>query len=343
MPLPLSLLHDRFRAAVLGFAIGDALGFPYRGMAPQGLLRAQTLADDFAPRPRGKFARGQFSDDTQVLIATAQSVAKEKRIDGRSLAAHLCWLWQEGVILQPPLSLTQAVESLQKGTPWMSAGADVGVKDPSCLSRGVVVGLWADDSPPRLAHDAAVLTVVTHKDPTCAAACAIVARAIQLGLANEQLTPQAYCDELSKAAAGCDRELADEVYYLPRVLGWEPERALPALRKIGVPVAQLETPGLPSHVTPVLLTGLYAALKVPHDFREAMAMVLRCGGESDVAAAVCGAVMGAASGCEALPARLRKHVLYSEALVEAADKLFDARLLRTNVVGAAAAVSVARR
>src|SRR5581483_3594302 len=223
------------------------------------------------------------------------------------------------------LSLTQAVEQLQRGTPWMSAGADVGVKDPSCLSRGVVVGLWGDDSPVRLAHDAAVLTVLTHKDPSCAAAAAAVARAVQMGLAGEPFTPQLFCDELSKAAAGCDRELADEIYYLPRVLGWEPERALPALRKIGVPLAQLETAGLPQHVAPVLLTALYAALKVPHDFREAMAMVLRTGGESDVAAAVCGAVMGANLGCEALPARLRKHVLYAEALVDTADRLFEAR------------------
>jgi ADP-ribosylglycohydrolase len=340
--LPLHSLHDRFRAAVLGFAIGDALGFPYRGMAPQGLLRAHALADDFAPRPRGRFARGQFSDDTQVMLALADSVAKEARIDGKSAAAHLCWLWQEGVILQPQLALTQAVEALQRGTPWMSAGADVGVKDPSCLSRGVVVGLWADDSPTRLAHDAAVLTVLTHKDAACAAAATAVARAVQLGLSGEPYTPQLFCEELAKAAAGCDRELADEVHYLPRVLGWEPERALPALRKIGVPVTQLEAPGLPAHVAPVLLTALYAALKVPHDFREAMAMVLRCGGESDVAAAVCGAVMGANLGTDGLPPRLRKHVLYGEALIETADRLFDAKLKKRQAV-TAPAMAVVRR
>jgi ADP-ribosylglycohydrolase len=340
MTLPPSVLHDRFRAAVIGFAVGDALGFPYRGLPPQS-MPGSSLADDFAPRPRGRFARGQFSDDTQVLLAMADSVAKERKIDGRSAAAHLCWLWEEGVILHPPASLTASVEQLQRGTPWMSAGAEVGVKDPSCLSRGVVVGLWGEESPSRLAHDAAVLTVLTHKDPGCAAAAAAVGRAVQLGMMSERLDPQQFCDELSKAAAGCDRELADEVYYLPRVLGWEPERALPALRKIGVPPAQLESPGLPSHVAPVLLTALYAALKVPHDFREAMAMVLRCGGESDVSAAVCGAMMGASLGCEAIPARLRKQVLYAEALVDAADRLFDARMARAQV--GAAAVAVARR
>ena len=327
---------------VLGFACGDALGFPFRGMAPASLSRSTGLADDFAPRPRGKFARGQFSDDTQVLLAMAQSVAKEKKIDGRSAAAHLCWLWQEGVILQPPHALTAAVESLQRGVPWMSAGADVGVRDPSCLSRGVVIGLWGEDSPSKLAHDAAVLTVLTHKDPACAAAAAAVGRAVQLGLSGEPCTAELFCEELSKAAAGCDGNLADEVYYLPRVLDWEPARALPALRKIGVPKAELDaSAGLPAHVTPVLLTALYAALKVPHDFREAVAMVLRCGGEADIAAAVCGAVMAASLGCESIPARLRKHILYSEALIEAADGLFDARQAKSPVP--ATAFAVARR
>jgi ADP-ribosylglycohydrolase len=224
----------------------------------------------------------------------------------------------------------------------MSAGAAVGVRDPSCLSRGVVLGLWSDDFTTRLAHDAAVLSVITHKDPWCAASVAALARAIQLGLSGEPSTPAFLCDELSKAAAVCDSELADEIYYLPRVLGWEPERALPALRKIGVSAAQLEAePGLPAHVAPVLLSALYAALKVPHDFREAMAMLLRQGGEVDVATATCGAIMGSHTGCEALPARLRKQVLYGDSLIDAADRLFDAKLQQQIVP--ATAFAVARR
>ncbi len=331
MALLLNETLDRYRATVLGFAVGDALGFPFRGLPPPSRLRAG-LADDFASRPRGRFAKGQFSDDTQVLLAVAESVAREKRLDGRSAAQHLSWLWQEGVILQPPPTTTQAAESILKGTPWMSAGADFGVKEPSCLSRGVVVGLWSEDDPSRLAHDASVLTVITHKDPACTAAVSAVARAVQLGCAGEALGPAELCAQLSQAAAAADPELADEIYYLPRALNWEPDRALAALRRIGVPAAQLEAePGLPAHVTPVLLSALYAALKVPHDFRHAAELLLSAGGEVDVAAGVCGAVLGAQLGLEGIPARLRKNVLYAEALAEAAERLFDARLHRLPV------------
>ena len=120
MPLKLVELQDRFRAAVLGFAIGDALGFPFRGLPPPALAHQPFLGEDFASRPRGGFAKGQFSDDTQMLMAAADAVVRERRIDGRTAAQHLSWLWQEGTILHPQPGTSQAMEQLLAGTPWMS-------------------------------------------------------------------------------------------------------------------------------------------------------------------------------------------------------------------------------
>ncbi len=343
MALLLAELQDRFRAVMLGFAVGDALGFPYRGLPPASGLRAVGLADDFASRPRGRFLKGQFSDDTQVMLAIAESVARERKVEGRSAAQHFSWLWQEGVILSPPKSTTQAAEALLSGTPWMSAGADFGVRDPSCLSRGVVLGLWSDTGPVRLAHDAGILTVITHKDPGCAAVASAFARAIQLGISGEQLSAQVLCEELAKAAAACDPDIAEEIYYLPRALTWDPDRALQALRRISVPASQLEAePGIPAHMVPVLLTAVYAVIKSNGDLREALNLVLRCGGEVDVSAAVAGAIIGANRGTNAIPARLKKNLLYADALIDTADRLFDAKLSREPVPVASSFVQARR-
>ena len=86
-----------------------------------------------------------------------------------------------------------------------------------------------------------------------------------------------------------------------------------------------ESDGLPPHVVPVLLTALYCALTVPTDFRGALSRVLPCGGEVDSAAALTGALLGARLGCDGIPARLRKNVLYADHLVASADRLFVAR------------------
>jgi ADP-ribosyl-[dinitrogen reductase] hydrolase len=330
MPLLLAELQDRFRAAVLGFAVGDALGFPYRGLPPQSRSRLRDVTEEFASKPRARFAKGQFSDDTQVMLALAESVAREKKIDGKSAAAHLAYLWQEGVILQAPASLTHAAEALIRGTPWMAAGAPVGVRDPSCLSRGLVVGLWSSDAGPvRLAHDAGVFTVLTHKDPVCSAAVAAYARAVQICLSGEPFTPQFFCEQVATAASSCDADFGDELFYLTRALSWDPDRALAALRRISVSQAVLDAePGLPAHVAPVLLTAFYAVLKVPHDFRQALSLVLHAGGEVDIATAITASLMGANLGAEAIPARLRKNVLYGEELIASADRLFDSRLAK---------------
>jgi ADP-ribosylglycohydrolase len=258
-----------------------------------------------------------------MLLAVADAVVRQGKVDGRAAAQHLSWLWQEGTILQPRPTTTQAVEALLAGAPWMSAGAALGVKDASCLSRGVVAGLVSEPAPPRLAHHAQVLTVMTHKDPACAAAVAVVGRAVQLGLEGTLLDPQAFCEALAQAAAPADPELADEVFYLPRVLSWEPQRALAALRRVGVPVGEYDLEhGLPPHVVPVLLTAVFAALHAPADFRAATALVLSGGGEVDVATGLVGAFLGASLGTAGLPPRLARHVLYAEALVHTADQLF---------------------
>ena len=338
MPLTPPERQDRFQAAFMGLAIGDALGFPLRGVPPASLARLPGLAEDFAPRPRGKFAKGQFSDDTQLMLAAAESVIREGRVDGRSVAAHLAWLWQEGIILQPPKPLAEALQKLAEGTPWMSAGAPLGVKCPSVLSRAAVVGLFESKSKVRIRHDSGVLAVLTHKDPTCAAAAAAFAQAVALGLTTrEPLTPGAFCEELALAAAAHDKELAEELRHLPRLLTWDTTRALSQLRKVSVPPSQLRgVDGLPPHVVPVLLTSVYATLKVPHDFRRAVELTLGCGGEADVAAACTGALLGAHLGTAAIPARLRKNVLYADTLLDAADRLFQATQVRETLATALA-------
>lgn len=328
MPNSAAELQDRYQGAVLGLAIGDALGFPLRGVPRAALWRSPGLGEEFAPRPRGgQYARGQFSDETQLMLATADSVCRELRVTGRSLAAHYAWLWQQGVILHPPRPLADALRRLAAEQPWMTAGAPIGHRDPSVLSRALVVGLWHAGQPQRLVHDAGIVTVVTHKDPLCAAAVAAYSRAVALAVEGAMLSPIEVCEVLAQAASIHDAGLAEEVRHLHLALGWDDGAALDALRRIGVPAMMLEgQEGLPQHVTPVLLTALFAAMRHPNDYRAAVSLALRAGGELDVAAALAGGLVGAGVGAEGLPPRLRRTVLYSDHLHDTALRLMQARV-----------------
>jgi len=315
--------QDRFRGCLLGFAIGDALGFALRGLPPNALRRAACLADDFSPRPRGRFEKGQFSDDTQLLLATAEAVLSQGRMDGKAVMAQYSWLWRDGVILHPPLNLNHSIQSFLSGVPWMSSGANLGVCEPSCLSRGAVIGLWEERVPGVVAHRATILTVPTHKDPMCAAACAAFARAVQLCLGEEPQTPLAFCQALAYAASASSTQLADELCFLPRALAWDSERAMGLLRTVLVPSKQCqEEPGIPEHVAPVLLTALFAMMRSPDDLRKAFNMVLRLGGAADVSAGMLGALFGSSLGVGGFAPRLRKNIRYGEHILNAADRLF---------------------
>jgi len=313
-------LQDRFRAAVLGMAVGDALGFPLRGLPPGAAAQAAERVEDFSPRPRGRYQKGQFSAHTQLMLATAESAVASGRVDGRSVASHVAW------------------------APWMSAGAPLGVADPSVLSRALVPGLLSGDDPARLGQEAGVLAVVTHKEPRAAAACAAAARAVALALTGRRWAPEAWCEQVAAAASVHDAGLAEEVRHLPRVLGWDGAKALELMRRVAPASALRGAEGLPAHVTPVLLVAFYGALKAPHDFGSAMRLVLRCGGEVDAASALCGALVAASLGTASVPVKLRRGVAFAGHLEDVADRLFAVaqRGRRAPAVAAQAAVALRR-
>src|SRR6185295_15742118 len=205
--------------------------------------------------------------------------------------ARLAAAMEDGAVVQPARAVAAAAERLARGVPWMSAGEGFGVRDASAVSRGLAVWLFEMDGR-RVARSAGVLAVVTHKDPTCAAACAAFARAVGAVVSGEAASPERLCGAMAASAAEHDPALAEELRHLPRLLSWEVERATELIRRVGVSAA------------------------------------LGLGGEADAAAAVAGALLGAGQGEACLPPRLRRHVLGADRLIAAADALLEARLAR---------------
>ena len=90
------------------------------------------------------------------------------------------------------------------------------------LSRALVVGLFESKQPRAPPHDAGVLTVLTHKDPGLRRRRGRVRAGRGAGPDHEEPpTPAAFCEELALAAAVHDKELAEELRHLPRLLTWD--------------------------------------------------------------------------------------------------------------------------
>ncbi len=323
MALPPDELRDRFRATLLGCAIGDALGFPFEGAPPEAIARVPMLAEDFVARPRGRYQKGQFTDDTQMTLAVAEAITAEGRVEGRSIAQRLAALWRDGQILAPGQGCTEAMGRILAGVPWMSAGAPLGHAGNGAAVRAAPLGLLHHDDLGRIARDAEVQGVITHKDPRAQGGGAAIAAAVALGLTDGPLPADAFCHRIALVVSSFDQSFASEIERLPQLSRFEPSAAIKLIARAGRAPRQLsDWPGISPFVVPSVLMALWAFLCERDDFRACMSVALRAGGDTDSVASMAGAVAGAHLGCMGLPARLRRGVLQGDLLTLAADRLF---------------------
>jgi ADP-ribosylglycohydrolase len=344
MPLPPEDLRDRFRATLLGCAIGDALGFPLEGAPPEAIARIPVLAEDFVARPRGRYQKGQYTDDTQMTLALAEAlVAAEGRADGRIIASRFALLWSKGTILGAGAACTEAVEHLLQGVPWMSAGASIGRAGNGAAMRASPLGLLHHDDLTRIPRDAEVQGVITHKDPRAQAGGAAIAAGVALCLTDEPLGTEPFCQRVAQVASALEPELASEIERLPQLLRFEPAAATRVIARAGLgPLRRSDWPGISPFVVPSVLMALYAFLRHREDFRACMSVCMRAGGDVDSVSAMAGALSGAHLGCMGLPARLRRGVLNGAGIVLVADRLYSIKAAQMDRVYAYAAAPARR-
>jgi ADP-ribosylglycohydrolase len=75
-------LEDRTVGALLGTALGDAFGSPFKGASPES-LRQELFVRAARPRP------WRYTDDTQMTIAIARSLASGGDLEPEMLLAKL--------------------------------------------------------------------------------------------------------------------------------------------------------------------------------------------------------------------------------------------------------------
>ena len=78
-----SLLQDCFKGALLGTAVGDALGMPVEGWHPEDIRMKYGVLENMVDARAGK---GRYTDDTEMMIALAESLIEKRSIDKAHLA-----------------------------------------------------------------------------------------------------------------------------------------------------------------------------------------------------------------------------------------------------------------
>lgn len=274
--------EDQYRGALLGLALGDALGAPYEG----GLLE-RTLWR-FMGKTRDGLCR--FTDDTQMSIDLATSLLCCGDVDQADLAGRFSssHRWDRGY----GPGAARVLRRISNGMPWRDAARSVypsGSFGNGGAMRAPVIGLFHCGTPDRVAPAARLAAEVTHAHP--------------LGIEGAVLIAEATCAALERV----DGRLllskafttAGSVDYTSRLgvaLGWFDAEARATAqevrRNLGMGITAPES----------CVTALYLAARFfDSPFEALLAFTIQAGGDVDTVAAMAGALWGARNGYSRLP------------------------------------------
>jgi poly(ADP-ribose) glycohydrolase ARH3 len=304
-------MQSKFVGALLGVMVGDTFGAPVEGWTCERIGDVLRVLSTLPPNSpyRGLYdnvvgvlsghvapGRGNYTDDTQMTMAVAESLLSRGGFDGEDVAAHLAAACDGKRSYGP--GVYSVLQSLRRGVPWTEAGGRLFSGEGSLGNGGAarvtpIALLYQDDDPACLRHCAELSASITHTHPLgregAALLAAAVARAVRLDPA-QPLDTTAFLHDLRamvSPTAGIYREALDATAEL---LTRQPTHREVADR-LG---NRIEAPrSVP--------TALYAFLANAASFRDAVLFAIRLGGDTDTIGAMTGALAGAYHGVDAIP------------------------------------------
>jgi len=323
-----SMLRSRFRGALLGVAVGDALGFPFEGsthsfMAALGPDAMQA----FEAHRSGYFPPGQFSDDTQMSIATVEAILAAKGFSGRAIAEAFLPLWRENRIIGRSPGCTEAIERLiERTADWRTSGCEEGRAGNGAAKRAIPLGLWNYDEPERLVEETVLAAEITHRDPRAVAGAVGVAAAVAYAITHREVILGEWIDAVSTGMAPIAPAFARHLQELPHLLSRGEPEAIRTIGRFGFDDPGLAPPDrVSAFVVPSVMTAFYWFLRHPDDWRATVAGCLRSGGDVDTIASIGGGISGAFNGEGGIPEPLRREVVDRDRIIQLADRLHAAK------------------
>ncbi|MEU9850524.1 ADP-ribosylglycohydrolase family protein [Streptomyces sp. NPDC047985] len=272
---------DRVAGAVVGSAVGDALGAPFE-YGPAGAYTARFPNGVGTMCGGGGWEPGEATDDTQMAVLVAESLLERAGLDPPDLFDRFR-RWAAGGPKDIGLQ-TEAV--LTSGDPWDLAAAlhfqvEGRAAGNGSLMRAATSAVYFARAGRTATMDAARrVAALTHGDRAAWEGTAVLHELIRVALDGGHA--------LTAVPDALDRVHADHRERWATVLApdWHPDAAT-------------EFNGA---VWPCLGTALWA-LRTTRTFEEALAAAVDVGGDTDTVAAVTGALAGAVHGYAAIPVR----------------------------------------
>lgn len=295
-----SSIEDRARGALLGLAVGDALGatleFEERDIHP--LHTGMTGGGPFDLRP------GQWTDDTSMALALADSLIAHPEFDAADLMTRF-GAWAKdgdysctGTCFDIGITTRNAIGLFRRsGNPFAGSEAPDTAGNGSIMrvSPVAIMALKDPELAARLARDQ---SRTTHAALEAVEACdllVLILREAILGRGKDALRP---------------RE-------------WAGTRAVQRIAKGGWASKDRSRIKSTGYVIDTLEAALWCTSKAD-SFEEALVLAVNLAGDADTVGAVTGQIAGAVFGASAIPERWLQPLAWRERIEDTAERLLAA-------------------
>lgn len=290
--------RDRARGALLGLAVGDALGttLEFSPRDSQSLQTEITGGGPFGLQP------GQWTDDTSMALALADSLIQSCGLDPRDLAERFVAWWKQGAFsatghcFDIGVTTAEALGQFRANGNPMAGSTDENAAGNGSVMRLAPVVLATLGHPSRRTEWAAGQSRVTHGAPQALEGCVWFAELLARAIGGE---PK---EQLLAPDQGGDRPALRALH---RAEWATKERA--EIRSSGYVVHTLEA-------------ALWSVSRTD-SFEDALILAVNLGEDSDTVGAVTGQLAGALYGLSAIPKRWLAPLFWRSEISRSADVL----------------------
>lgn len=292
-------IRDRAIGALLGLAVGDALGTTLEFSSRDSYLPLQDMigGGPFRLQP------GQWTDDTAMALALADCLSGPGGFSDESLMTKFADWYKNGTYSCTGDCFDIGIATRQAIERWQSSGTpQAGSTDPRTAGNGslmrlapVAIRYWNDRH--ALRDIAAKQSRVTHAAPEAVDACVfwaeLLADAIEGRLRSALFSnrPGNYAGKVTDIAMGSWRA-----------------RSRDSIRSGGYVIESLEA-------------SLWSSAR-SSNFNEAVLTATNLGGDADTTAAITGQLAGAFYGASSIPAQYLDRLAWRSRISEYAENLF---------------------
>jgi len=297
---------SRFEGALLGMAVGDALGGTVQNMSRAEIGLRFGVLKDIVGGGWLNLRPGEFGKSTQMALALAASILSAGRFDVASATErYLEWFgsWPKDVGLATSSSLALLAEGAgpREAPSRVHELLQMKTAGSSPLSRAGPLALLDCADPKRLVEDTLADARITHLHDLAG----LTAAALNL-MTTTALNGQSSREETVSVARAT---LAGRHVDLDSALA----------PPYDVATADIDATG---YCVDTLRVVTYSFVNTT-TFEDALIFAVNIGGNADVIGAAVGRLCGAYYGVEAIPAGWLNVLEHRDRIIEVADRLFD--------------------